>query len=89
MGRWFLWFHTSTYKQYLVTKKIIFCRCELFVSGNGRTEKLASGLLKPFITHLKVAEEQVARPGNSIRLEVERSSNGSRWFNKGTLERFN
>ncbi|WOK93247.1 hypothetical protein Cni_G01942 [Canna indica] len=63
-------------------------RCELFVSGNGRTEKIASGFLKPFITHLKVAEEQAARSDKSIKLEVERSTSGSPWFNKGTLERF-
>ncbi|KAJ3673190.1 hypothetical protein LUZ60_006564 [Juncus effusus] len=61
-------------------------RCELFVSGKGRTEKIASGFLKPFITHLKVAEEQSSQP--SIRLQVEKRGNGTTWFNKGTLERF-
>ncbi|CAL9191685.1 unnamed protein product [Musa hybrid cultivar] len=63
-------------------------RCELFVSGNGKTEKIASGFLKPFVTHLKVAEAQVARAGKSIKLEVDRSRNDGSWFNKGTLERF-
>ncbi|XP_064950004.1 uncharacterized protein LOC135599150 isoform X1 [Musa acuminata AAA Group] len=63
-------------------------RCELFVSGNGKTEKLASGFLKPFIAHLKVAEDQAAQAGNSIKLEVERAKNSSSWFKKGTLERF-
>ncbi|URD89455.1 hypothetical protein MUK42_27274 [Musa troglodytarum] len=63
-------------------------RCELFVSGNGKTEKLASGFLKPFIAHLKVAEDQAAQAGNSIKLEVERPKNSSSWFKKGTLERF-
>ncbi|XP_047342444.1 uncharacterized protein LOC124945948 isoform X2 [Impatiens glandulifera] len=63
-------------------------RCELFVSSGGRTEKLASGLLKPFVTHLKVAEEQVASAGNSIRLEVKGSNSSETWFNKATLERF-
>ncbi|KAJ3698061.1 hypothetical protein LUZ61_001766 [Rhynchospora tenuis] len=61
-------------------------RCELFVSGSGRTEKIASGFLKPFVTHLKVAEEQAAQP--YIRLQVEKRGNGVAWFNKGTLERF-
>lgn len=61
-------------------------RCELFVSGRGRTEKIASGFLKPFITHLKVAEEQSAQP--SIKLQVEKRGNGAAWFNKGTLERY-
>lgn len=63
-------------------------RCELFVSGDGKTEKLASGLLKPFVTHLKVAEEQVAQAVQSIKLEVEKHKNVGKWFTKGTLERF-
>ncbi|XP_077236453.1 uncharacterized protein LOC143877975 [Tasmannia lanceolata] len=63
-------------------------RCELFVSAEGNTEKLASGLLKPFVTHLKVAEEQVAQALQSIKLQVERRKYGSTWFTKGTLERF-
>ncbi|XP_010939875.1 uncharacterized protein [Elaeis guineensis] len=63
-------------------------RCELIVSGDGKTEKLASGLLKPFTTHLKVAEEQASQAVSSIKLEVERRKNGRTWFNKGTLERF-
>ncbi|CAN8269355.1 unnamed protein product [Cochlearia groenlandica] len=63
-------------------------RCELFVSTGGTTEKLASGLVKPFVAHLKVAEEQVAREVRSIRLDVESSKNAGTWFTKGTLERF-
>ncbi|KAF8090355.1 hypothetical protein N665_0478s0015 [Sinapis alba] len=63
-------------------------RCELFVSTAGNTEKLASGLVKPFVAHLKVAEEQVAREAQSIRLQVESSENAGSWFTKGTLERF-
>ncbi|KAF2323655.1 hypothetical protein GH714_036486 [Hevea brasiliensis] len=62
--------------------------CELFVSSNGHMEKLASGLVKPFVTHLKVAEEQVAQAFHSIKLEVERQRNAETWFTKGTLERF-
>lgn len=62
-------------------------RCELFVSSCGDTEKLASGLVKPFVTHLKVAEQQVALAVNSIKLEVERHNNADSWFTKGTLER--
>lgn len=67
--------------------RITFCRCDLFISGNGKTEKLASGLLNSFITHLKVAEQQAAQGGKSIKLEVQRLTNGDSWFNKGTLER--
>ncbi|CAF1704433.1 COP1-interacting protein 7 [Brassica napus] len=63
-------------------------RCELFVSTAGNTEKLASGLVKPFVAHLKVAEEQVAREAQSIRLQAESSENAGTWFTKGTLERF-
>ncbi|KAK2970028.1 hypothetical protein RJ640_008368 [Escallonia rubra] len=63
-------------------------RCELFVSSDGNTEKLASGLVKPFVTHLKVAEEQVALAVQSIKLQVERRKNAETWFTKGTLERF-
>ncbi|EOA29741.1 hypothetical protein CARUB_v10012830mg [Capsella rubella] len=63
-------------------------RCELYVSTAGNTEKLASGLVKPFVAHLKVAEEQVARDVQSIRLEVESNKNAGTWFTKGTLERF-
>ncbi|GLT56051.1 hypothetical protein SLA2020_291240 [Shorea laevis] len=61
-------------------------RCELFVSSNGNTEKLAGGLVKPFVSHLKVAEEQIALAAQSIKLEVEKHKNA--WFTKGTLERF-
>ncbi|KAF3585867.1 hypothetical protein F2Q69_00031694 [Brassica cretica] len=63
-------------------------RCELFVSTAGYTEKIASGLVKPFVAHLKVAEEQVAREALSIRLQVESSKNAGTWFTKATLERF-
>ncbi|KAJ0987479.1 hypothetical protein J5N97_005835 [Dioscorea zingiberensis] len=63
-------------------------RCELFVSGNGKTEKLASGVFKPFASHLKAAEEQAAQAVQSIKLEVGSQRNAGTWFNKGTLERF-
>ncbi|XP_020705943.1 uncharacterized protein LOC110116624 [Dendrobium catenatum] len=63
-------------------------RCELFVSADGKTEKLASGFLKPFLTHLKVAEEQASHDVHVINLEVGRRKNAAMWFNKGTVERF-
>ncbi|XP_038898888.1 uncharacterized protein LOC120086349 [Benincasa hispida] len=63
-------------------------RCELFVSSHGKTEKLASGSVKPFVTQLKVAEEQFAHAVQAIKLEVERGGNDNAWFTKGTLERF-
>jgi hypothetical protein len=56
------------------------------VSGNGRTEKIASGSVKPFVAHLRAAEEQAAAqpPQPAIRLQLERRA---AWFSKGTLER--
>ncbi|GAA0144209.1 hypothetical protein LIER_04716 [Lithospermum erythrorhizon] len=63
-------------------------RCELFVSSDGTTEKVASGLVKPFAAQMKLVEEQVALSVESIKLEVERSRNAIRWFTKGTVERF-
>lgn len=38
-------------------------RCELVISAGGKTEKLASGLLKPFLTHINTADEQIAKGG--------------------------
>ncbi|CAA2957461.1 Hypothetical predicted protein [Olea europaea subsp. europaea] len=63
-------------------------RCELFVSSDGNTKKLASGLVKPFAAHLKVAEAQVASAAQSVKLEVGSCKNSETWFTKGTLERF-
>ncbi|KAG7586786.1 hypothetical protein ISN45_Aa02g020500 [Arabidopsis thaliana x Arabidopsis arenosa] len=61
-------------------------RCELFVSSNEQTEKLVSGLIQPFVNHLKVLEAQYSPVvQSSIRLEVEKSNT---WFTKRTLERF-
>ncbi|KAG8388438.1 hypothetical protein BUALT_Bualt02G0125900 [Buddleja alternifolia] len=67
---------------------LLFARCELFVSSDGSTEKLASGLLKPFVAHLRAAEEQVASAVHSVKLEVGQRKNAEAWFTKGTLERF-
>ncbi|CAA0816158.1 Unknown protein [Striga hermonthica] len=63
-------------------------RCELFVSSDGTTEKIASGLLKPFISHFQIAEEQLSSFSPSVKLEVGRQRNTETWFTKGTLERF-
>ncbi|ESQ35064.1 hypothetical protein EUTSA_v10006648mg [Eutrema salsugineum] len=58
-------------------------RCELFVSSNGETEKLASGLIEPFVNHLSVLEAK-----SSFRALVEESENDKSWFTRRTLERF-
>jgi hypothetical protein len=55
-------------------------------------EKLAAGLLQPYLEHLKTAEEQVKKGGYSIKLEPPPEyPNGSNkdapWFTKGTMER--
>ncbi|CAM8955971.1 unnamed protein product [Rhodiola kirilowii] len=64
-------------------------RCEFFVSQSGNVERISSGLVKQFTTHLKVAEEKVVRPAQSIELKVDKRANGGgAWFTKGTLERF-
>ncbi|VVA91638.1 unnamed protein product [Arabis nemorensis] len=62
--------------------------CELFVSSNGETEKLASGSIEPFVNHLRVLESQATqRVQSSVRLEVEKSGYGESWFTRRTLER--
>ncbi|XVF62835.1 hypothetical protein PTKIN_Ptkin09bG0040500 [Pterospermum kingtungense] len=62
-------------------------RCDLVISANGKTEKMASGLLNPFLAHLKAAQEQMAKGGYSIILQLDPSSDAI-WFTKGTVERF-
>ncbi|KAL1832398.1 hypothetical protein ACET3Z_002049 [Daucus carota] len=62
-------------------------RFDLYILANGKKEKLTSGLLKPFLPHLKTAEEQIAKGGYSILLEPPDADNAT-WFTKGTLERF-
>ncbi|GAB2210187.1 hypothetical protein Droror1_Dr00015447 [Drosera rotundifolia] len=62
-------------------------RCDLVITANGKTKKIASGLLNPFLAHLKAAQEQIGKGGYSIILEPDNKSDGS-WFTKGTVERF-
>lgn len=54
--------------------------------ANGRKEKIASGLLNPFLAHLKVAQEQIAKGGYSITLEPNPEIDAP-WFTSGTVER--
>ncbi|KAF5207190.1 Cop1-interacting protein, partial [Thalictrum thalictroides] len=60
--------------------------CDLVVFSGSKKEKIASGLLEPFISHLKYAKEQIPKGGYSITLRPPTSD--SSWFSKGTLERF-
>jgi hypothetical protein len=62
-------------------------RCDLVIYANGKSEKIASGLLKPFLAHLKVAQDQIAKGGYSITLEPDPLIDAS-WFTKGNVERF-
>ncbi|XP_044487155.1 COP1-interacting protein 7-like [Mangifera indica] len=62
-------------------------RCDLVISANGKTEKVASGLLNPFLAHLKTAQKQWDKGGYSIALLPE-SGSDTTWFTKGTIERF-
>ncbi|THU56736.1 hypothetical protein C4D60_Mb11t20340 [Musa balbisiana] len=62
-------------------------RCDLIIIANGKTEKIASGLLNPFLAHLKTAQDQIAKGGYSIILEPDPETDAA-WFTKGTVERF-
>ncbi|GMJ01987.1 hypothetical protein like AT5G43310 [Hibiscus trionum] len=62
-------------------------RFELVISANGKTEKVASGLLNPYLAHLKTAQEQMSKGGYSIILQPDPGINAT-WFTKGTIERF-
>ncbi|XP_022760301.1 COP1-interacting protein 7-like [Durio zibethinus] len=62
-------------------------RCDLVISANGKTEKMASGLLNPFLPHLKTAQEQMAKGGYSIILKPDPNIDAT-WFTKGTMEKF-
>ncbi|GFP83376.1 hypothetical protein PHJA_000481000 [Phtheirospermum japonicum] len=60
-------------------------RCDLIIIANDKKEKIASGLLNPFLAHLKTAQDQIAKGGYSILLEPDTDA---AWFTKATLERF-
>nr|XP_040247297.1 COP1-interacting protein 7 isoform X2 [Aegilops tauschii subsp. strangulata] len=62
-------------------------RCDLIVIANGRKEKIASGLLNPFVAHLKAAQDQIAKGGYTILLEPDPGADAP-WFTRGTVERF-
>ncbi|KAL8510320.1 hypothetical protein ACS0TY_017215 [Phlomoides rotata] len=62
-------------------------RCDLVIFAGKKSEKIASGLLEPFISHLKSAKDQISKGGYSITLKPT-SSDASPWFTKATLERF-
>lgn len=49
-----------------------------------KSEKLASGLVEPFVAHLKYAKDQIPKGGYSITL---RPSDDASWFTKATFQR--
>ncbi|RRT40376.1 hypothetical protein B296_00058564 [Ensete ventricosum] len=55
--------------------------------ANDKTEKIATGLLNPFLAHLKAAQDQIAMGGYSLVLKPDLESDAA-WFTKGTMERF-
>ncbi|KAJ9537146.1 hypothetical protein OSB04_029879 [Centaurea solstitialis] len=69
----------------LIRKRIT--RCDLYIVANDKKEKIASGLLSPFIAHLKTAQDQIAQGGYSVLLEPEAGTNAT-WFTKCTVESF-
>lgn len=64
-----------------------FNRCDLIITANGEKEKIASGLLNPFLSHLKTAQDQIAKGGYSIVLEPNSETNHTTWLTKETVER--
>lgn len=60
-------------------------RCDLLVFSGGLCEKLASGLLEPFLSHLQFAKEQISKGGYSITLRPDALHPS--WFTRSTLER--
>ncbi|KZV37137.1 dentin sialophosphoprotein-like [Dorcoceras hygrometricum] len=62
-------------------------RCELVVVSGKKSEKVASGLVEPFIAHLKYTKDQISKGGYSIKLLPPATDDAS-WFTKGTFQRF-
>ncbi|KAL3627742.1 hypothetical protein CASFOL_029105 [Castilleja foliolosa] len=63
-------------------------RCDLVVFSGKKSEKLASGLVEPFIAHLKYAKDQIPKGGYSITLRPPARPDYSSWFTKATFQRF-
>lgn len=60
-------------------------RCDLVIFAGKSSEKLASGLLEPFLSHLNSARDQISKGGYSVTLQP---SANAPWFTKAILERF-
>lgn len=55
------------------------------IFAGGKNEKLASGLVEPFISHLQVAKDQIPKGGYSITLRPPNAQ--ASWFTKATFQR--
>ncbi|KAL4563177.1 hypothetical protein LXL04_027213 [Taraxacum kok-saghyz] len=60
-------------------------RCDLLIFSGNKKEKLASGLVEPFVSHLKFFKDQISKGGYSITLRPPTTS--SFWFTKFTFQR--
>ncbi|PWA59317.1 hypothetical protein CTI12_AA392370 [Artemisia annua] len=60
-------------------------RCDLLLCYGSKKEKLASGLVEPFISHLKYFKDQISKGGYSITLRP--PNNTAYWFTKSTFQR--
>ncbi|KAK9056321.1 hypothetical protein SSX86_027411 [Deinandra increscens subsp. villosa] len=60
-------------------------RCDLLLFSGKNKEKLASGLVEPFISHLKFFKDQISKGGYSITLRPPTTS--AFWFTKYTFQR--
>ncbi|RWW81576.1 hypothetical protein BHE74_00010026, partial [Ensete ventricosum] len=47
--------------------------CDLIIIANGKPQKIASGLLTPFLAHLKFAQDQIAK-GRRSSIKASRNS---------------
>ncbi|GMH05657.1 hypothetical protein Nepgr_007497 [Nepenthes gracilis] len=63
-------------------------RCDLVIFAGKWNEKLAHGLLEPFLSHLRSAKDQIAKGGYSITLKPPPTTSNATWFTKATLQRF-
>ncbi|KAJ0933020.1 hypothetical protein HanPSC8_Chr04g0180251 [Helianthus annuus] len=60
-------------------------RCDLLLCYGKNKEKLASGLVEPFISHLKLFKDQISKGGYSITLRP--PTTNAFWFTKSTFQR--
>ncbi|KAG0486264.1 hypothetical protein HPP92_008359 [Vanilla planifolia] len=61
-------------------------RCDLVIVANGKTEKIASGLLNPFLSHLKTARiksEKAAILSNLYQIQLQKRHGSQRTLWRG------